>query len=87
MLSKLLLLFPDNLGQNKIKDGTGFTNLNLGFCPNLKHFIVNFEENIVKYAEPEAYWSCIAHLSADDMLIGGLWHVKFTILMLAVGYI
>ena len=45
MLSKLLLLFPDNLGQNKIKDGTGFTNLNLGFCPNLKHFIVNFEAN------------------------------------------
>ena len=23
---------------------------------------------------PEDHWSCIAHLSADDMLIGRLWH-------------
>ena len=23
----------------------------MGFCPDPKHFIVNFEQNIVKYAE------------------------------------
>ena len=30
----------------------------LGFCPDPKHFIVNFKENLVKYAEPEDQWSC-----------------------------